>query len=129
MSRALILGGTGAIGLATARRLLAAGWQVDLTGREPAHLPADVAAAGATFVAADRAVPGELRAAFGGGADLLVDQIIASAVTLVYSFVVSFIIAKVIDLVIGLRVDNAAEEEGLDLSQHAERAYAGSASS
>jgi nucleoside-diphosphate-sugar epimerase len=79
MSRALILGGTGAIGLATARRLLAAGWQVDLTGREPAHLPADVAAAGATFVAADRADPDELRAALGGGADLLVDCICYTA--------------------------------------------------
>jgi NAD(P)-dependent dehydrogenase (short-subunit alcohol dehydrogenase family) len=35
MPRALILGGTGAIGRATARRLLTAGWRVDLTGRNP----------------------------------------------------------------------------------------------
>jgi ammonium transporter, Amt family len=60
----------------------------------------------------------------GGGGDLLVDQIVASAVTLAYSFVVSLIIAKVIDLAIGLRVSEEAEVEGLDLSQHAEVAYA-----
>ena len=42
MPRALIVGGTGMIGRATAGRLLAAGWQVDLTGRDRAHLPADV---------------------------------------------------------------------------------------
>jgi nucleoside-diphosphate-sugar epimerase len=53
MPRALILGGTGAIGRATARRLLAVGWQVSLTGRDPAHMPADLAADGARFVAAD----------------------------------------------------------------------------
>ena len=60
----------------------------------------------------------------GGGADLLVDQIVASVVTLAYSFVVSLVIAKAIDLTIGLRVSDDAEDEGLDLSQHAEVAYA-----
>jgi riboflavin biosynthesis pyrimidine reductase len=37
MSWALILSGTGAIGRAAADRLLAAGWQVDVTGRDPAR--------------------------------------------------------------------------------------------
>jgi Amt family ammonium transporter len=60
----------------------------------------------------------------GGGADLLIDQIVAAAATLAFSFVVTLIIAKVIDLTMGLRVDEAAEEEGLDISQHAETAYA-----
>ncbi len=73
MPRALILGGTGLIGRATARRLLAAGWQVDLTGRDPGHFPADVAAAGGRFLAVDRADPARLSAALGSGADLLVD--------------------------------------------------------
>src|SRR5690606_8413540 len=40
----------------------------------------------------------------GGGADLLIDQIVASVVTLVYSFVVSGIIGLVIHKTIGLRV-------------------------
>jgi Amt family ammonium transporter len=60
----------------------------------------------------------------GGGGDLLVDQIVASGVTLAYSLVASLIIGKVIDLAIGLRIDDAAEDQGLDLSQHAETAYA-----
>jgi Amt family ammonium transporter len=46
-------------------------------------------------------------------------------VTLVFSFVASFIIGKAIDATIGLRVDDGEEQEGLDLSQHAEEAYAG----
>jgi ammonium transporter, Amt family len=60
----------------------------------------------------------------GGGADLLVDQVVASVVTLAYSFVASLIIGKVIDIVIGLRVSDEDELQGLDLSQHAEVAYA-----
>ena len=60
----------------------------------------------------------------GGKGALLWDQIVASAVTLGYSFVASFIIAKVLDMTMGIRVDSAAEDEGLDLSQHAEAAYA-----
>jgi Amt family ammonium transporter len=60
---------------------------------------------------------------FGGGPDLLVDQIVASLATLVFSFVVSWILAKLIDLAIGIRVSDDDEETGLDLSQHAETAY------
>jgi Amt family ammonium transporter len=60
----------------------------------------------------------------GGGGALLWDQVVASVVTLAYSFVVSLIIAKAIDVAIGLRVPDDAEDEGLDLSQHAEVAYA-----
>ena len=60
----------------------------------------------------------------GGGVTLLGDQIVASAVTLAYSFVVSLAIGLAIDATMGLRVDDTAEDEGLDLSQHAEVAYA-----
>jgi Amt family ammonium transporter len=59
----------------------------------------------------------------GGGLTLLVDQLVAVGVTLLFSFTLSFAIAKAIDLTLGMRVDEAAEEEGLDLSQHAETAY------
>jgi Amt family ammonium transporter len=61
----------------------------------------------------------------GGGTDLLVDQAVAVGSAIVYSAVVTFVIAKVVDLTLGLRVDEDAEEMGLDLSQHAEQAYAG----
>jgi Amt family ammonium transporter len=60
----------------------------------------------------------------GGGGSLLADQALASVVTLAYSFVVSLIIGKVIDLTLGLRVSEENEDTGLDLSQHAEVAYA-----
>ncbi len=59
----------------------------------------------------------------GGGTELLVDQIVASVVVLAFSFVASLIIAKGIDMTMGLRVSEADEDEGLDLSQHAETAY------
>jgi nucleoside-diphosphate-sugar epimerase len=78
-SRALILGGTGLVGRAAARRLLASGWQVDVTGRDPHHLPADVAKAGGVFVAAQRDDAAALRTAMGGGVDLLVDCICYTA--------------------------------------------------
>ncbi|OXM54896.1 NAD-dependent epimerase/dehydratase family protein [Amycolatopsis alba] len=73
MPRAVILGGTGLIGRAAARRLLAAGWDVVAVGRDRSRMPEDVAAAGGRFVAGDRTVDGELVAAVGEGADLLVD--------------------------------------------------------
>ena len=79
MPRALIVGGTGMIGRAAARRLLSAGWQVDVTGRDPARLPAAIARAGGRFVAADRADERQLLAALGDGADLMVDCICFTA--------------------------------------------------
>jgi Amt family ammonium transporter len=60
---------------------------------------------------------------FGGGTSLLVEQIIAVAAVMAFSFVVSWILAKAIDGTIGLRCSEDEELEGLDLSQHAESAY------
>ena len=40
-----------------------------------------------------------------------------------YSFVVTVVILKVLDLTMGLRVSEAQEAEGLDISQHGERGY------
>ena len=59
----------------------------------------------------------------GGGGELLGNQAVAVGATLVFSFVVTFILAKAIDMTLGLRVDENDENEGLDLSQHAETAY------
>jgi len=73
MARALILGGTGAIGRATAWRLLERGWNVELTGRDPTHMPSELAAAGASFVRADRSDSRRLGALLGDGVGLLVD--------------------------------------------------------
>ncbi len=79
MRRALILGGTGMIGEAAARHLLQAGWQVDVTGRDPGHLPAGLADMGARFIAADRGRSQDLLAAMGQGATLLLDVICYTA--------------------------------------------------
>jgi nucleoside-diphosphate-sugar epimerase len=70
---ALITGGTGAIGFATARRLCAAGWSVAVTGRSAAHFPEPLAELGVRFTVCDRDDSARLRAVAAGGADLLVD--------------------------------------------------------
>ena len=58
-----------------------------------------------------------------GGSDLLVDQIVASGVTLGYSFAVSLVLAFLIEKTIGLRATDDQQDVGLDLSLHAETAY------
>lgn len=50
-------------------------------------------------------------------------QLIAVAVTLIYTFVVTLIIYKLVDLFFGARVSEKEELMGLDLTQHRERAY------
>jgi Amt family ammonium transporter len=60
----------------------------------------------------------------GGGLSLLGDQAVASVVTLAYSFVATLLIGLAIKRTMGLRIDPSQEEQGLDLSLHAEEAYA-----
>ena len=60
---------------------------------------------------------------FFGGHQMFFSQMIAVAVTGVYSFVVSVIILKIIDKTVGLRVDAESEVSGLDISQHGESGY------
>lgn len=60
---------------------------------------------------------------FGGGTELLLHQAIASVVVFTFSFLMSLAIGKLIDMTIGLRVAEDQEQEGLDLTQHAEAAY------
>ena len=50
-------------------------------------------------------------------------QLTAVLTTIIWSAVVSFIAFKIVDLTIGLRVTEEQEREGLDESQHGERAY------
>lgn len=73
MRTAIILGGTGLIGRAAARRLAAAGWSVTVTGRNPDNMPRDLASAGAGFASVDRNDSDSLHRLVGSGADLLVD--------------------------------------------------------
>jgi len=58
-----------------------------------------------------------------GNVELLKAQVIAVIATVVYAFVVTYVLAKVVDVVMGLRVSEAEEYVGLDISQHGEVAY------
>jgi Amt family ammonium transporter len=58
-----------------------------------------------------------------GSFGLLADQVIAVLAVLVTSFVLSWLIAKLVDALVGLRADEDAEHEGLDIALHEERAY------
>jgi ammonia channel protein AmtB len=60
---------------------------------------------------------------YGGGGELLKDQVLAALGVVVFSGVVSYVIAVGIDKTVGLRVEPDAELIGLDQSQHAESAY------
>ncbi|HEX6961409.1 MAG TPA: ammonium transporter [Lacipirellula sp.] len=59
----------------------------------------------------------------GGGTDVLIGQLVAVAVTWVFSIVATLIILKVIDVAMGLRVSEQDEVRGLDLTQHGEEGY------
>jgi nucleoside-diphosphate-sugar epimerase len=71
--RAVILGGTGLLGAATARRLRRSGWQVVVTGRHREHLPSDLTALGVAFAPVERHDLPALYALVGDGPQLLVD--------------------------------------------------------
>jgi nucleoside-diphosphate-sugar epimerase len=70
---ALILGGTGAIGTAVARRLLTHGWKVTVTGRDESHVDAPLLGQGVRFQALERTDRGAVAAVLGAGVDLLLD--------------------------------------------------------
>ena len=65
----------------------------------------------------------ELEGLIAGEFELFWKQIVAIGATMAYSFVVTAVILKVLDLTMGLRVSEAQEAEGLDISQHGERGY------
>ncbi|MBB5162051.1 ammonia channel protein AmtB [Mycobacterium sp. AZCC_0083] len=58
---------------------------------------------------------------YGGG---LAKQALGAVVVAVYAFTVSYVLAKVIDRVMGFRVSAEDETTGVDVTQHAETAYA-----
>src|SRR6478609_3647722 len=77
--RAVLLGGTGAIGGMTALRLAKAGWTVDVTGRSSARMPAELVQAGVRFHQIERSDVNGVQELVGHGADLLVDLVAYSA--------------------------------------------------
>ena len=53
----------------------------------------------------------------------VLNQAISVVVTVIFAAVGSFIILKVVDALVGLRVSEAAERRGLDVSEHDEEGY------
>jgi nucleoside-diphosphate-sugar epimerase len=78
LARAFILGGTGQIGRAVARRLVDHGWEV-VAGSRSGSLPEGLAELGVRPARLDRRVAGELEVALGDGADVLVDVVAFTA--------------------------------------------------
>jgi Amt family ammonium transporter len=62
---------------------------------------------------------------YGGGVSLLLEQALANVAAIVWSFVITLVIMIVLKKTIGVRVDDEAEAQGLDLALHAETAYHG----
>jgi Amt family ammonium transporter len=58
-----------------------------------------------------------------GNAGQVMIQVIAVVATGLYAFIATFVLAKVIDAIMGLRVGEEEESIGLDVAQHAEKAY------
>jgi nucleoside-diphosphate-sugar epimerase len=71
--RAIVLGGNGQVGSATAARLAASGWEVTATGRAEGRFPAELRAAGVRFVRSDRYSGTDLGQVLAAGADVVVD--------------------------------------------------------
>jgi nucleoside-diphosphate-sugar epimerase len=74
VARAVLVGGTGMIGRAAARALVADGWEVVAVSRTGA-LPEGLAELGVEVRVADRADDAQLRASIGSGADVLLDTV------------------------------------------------------
>jgi nucleoside-diphosphate-sugar epimerase len=72
--RAVLIGGTGMIGRATARNLAQHGWDVVAVSRS-GTLPDGLAELGVQAVSADREDDSQLRAALGDGADMVLDTV------------------------------------------------------
>jgi ammonium transporter, Amt family len=75
-----------------------------------------------TGVFAVAAVGGVSGLVEGNGSQVL-KQLVAVGATWIYSGIATFAILKVVDVFVGLRVDEAEEEAGLDTSQHGEVAW------
>ena len=77
-----------------------------------------------TGVFANKALNGLADGALFGNPGQLAIQGAAVLAAIVYSGVMSFLLLKAIGLVLPLRVSDAEEAEGLDITQHGEEAYA-----
>ncbi|MGY1820785.1 ammonium transporter [Geodermatophilus sp. SYSU D00079] len=75
------------------------------------------------LIGASNAPGGVTGVLLGGSWDIVWRELVAIVATCTFSFVMTYAIAWVLQRTIGLRVDPAAEDAGLDVSVHAESAY------
>ncbi len=88
------------------------------------HLVGGIVGSLATGIFASKAVnPAGADGLIFGNPSLLLIQLAAVAVTMAFGFAVSIALLKITDALTGLRVSEAEEDTGLDLSQHGESAY------
>ena len=80
-------------------------------------------ALGGTGTLSLEAKPGEAIVAEYVMATQLIAQAKAVGLTLLWSGIGSLVLFKLVDIVMGLRPDEQSEREGLDITQHGERAY------
>jgi len=78
---------------------------------------------GGTGIADYVSKPGELAAGEYAMATQIISQAKAVGLTLLWSGIGSAILFKIVDIIIGLRPDEQREREGLDVTEHGERAY------
>ncbi len=78
-----------------------------------------------TGVFATRAVTGKPEAAglLDGNAAQVVNQAVAAGAAILWAVIATIVILKVVDASFGLRVSQAGELQGLDISQHGEEGY------
>lgn len=75
------------------------------------------------FLATSEAPAGVNGLFYGGGTDQLWRQALAAGVVMVFSFLGALIIGLLLKYTIGIRVDDEAEQAGIDEAEHAEAAY------
>lgn len=54
---------------------------------------------------------------------VLIGQVVATVITIIFAAIVSFVLLKILDLTMGLRVSQEKELQGLDLAEHGEEGY------
>lgn len=78
-----------------------------------------------TGVFATRAVTGKPEAAglLEGNAPQVVSQAVGAGAAILWAVIATIVILKIVDALLGLRVSQAGELQGLDISQHGEEGY------
>jgi Amt family ammonium transporter len=75
------------------------------------------------FLATSEAPAGANGLFYGGGTDQLWRQAVAAGAVMTFSFLGALIIGLLLKVTIGLRVDDEAEQSGIDEAEHAEAGY------